>query len=382
MALQSLPGARSLLGPLPYVVPSVGFNANFMTGNGNETYIIGRMRTSDGNSHTIDTTGSSAIGWRNIGCVFSSGTTVLNVGLAAVDTTNGSPGRPVNSGGTTTFDVVCAHTTAGTKPGNNAWTASVPTTGSKTIADGDLVAFAVQYSALGGSDFCQVAYGRAAGNNSVLFPFVGTYQGSFSGVQGSVPGIIVVFNDGAIGYFDASDVVSVYNNQNWNNTSGTKEFGQLYQMPFPMKVCGMYAYMSGSGDLNFNLYSDPLGTPVAQVSHAYTNKISVTTGNPAWLYDYFPTPYNVAANQPIGAVIQPSTSTNVQLYYKTIANAAHRAADPWGTSGYGISRSSGAFANTNSSLDHYYVGLLVSAFDDAAGGGGGGGSGSGYVIGS
>ncbi|WP_210161862.1 hypothetical protein, partial [Bradyrhizobium elkanii] len=92
MALQSLPGARNLLGPLPYLVPSSGFNANFMTGNGNETYIIGRMRTSDGNSHTIDTTGSSAIGWRNIGVVFSSGTTVLNVGLAAVDTTNGSPG--------------------------------------------------------------------------------------------------------------------------------------------------------------------------------------------------------------------------------------------------------------------------------------------------
>jgi hypothetical protein len=61
-------------------------------------------------------------------------------------------------------------------------------------------------------------------------------------------------------------------------------------------------------------------------------------------------------------VFKPGGS-NVSAYFKTLANSAHRIADMWGTSGYGISRASGAFSDANSSLDHYYIGLLVGAFD-------------------
>jgi hypothetical protein len=48
-------------------------------------------------------------------------------------------------------------------------------------------------------------------------------------------------------------------------------------------------------------------------------------------------------------------------------------ADTWGVDGYGISRASGAFSNANSSLDHYYIGLIIGAFDDGAGAGAAGG---------
>ncbi|WP_321177285.1 hypothetical protein [Bradyrhizobium sp. USDA 3256] len=353
-----------------------------MTGNGNAYIVVGRVKTSDGGSHTIDTSGSSALGWRNSNATFSNAGTSVSVGLAAVDTSNGPPGRPVNSAGTITFDVKAVLTGGGGGITNGGWQNNAPTTGTKTIADGDLVAFAVQFTALGGSDFIFATCPRTGSGNSILLPAVSQYTGSFNAQSAFLSNIVITFNDGAIGYFAGGDVASVFNNQNYNNTSSPKEYGQLYQMPFPMKVCGMYAYISNSGDFTLNLYSDPLGTPTVQANQAVSQKTVLTTGNPAWVYAEFGTSYQVAANQPIGAVVTPSTSTNTQLYYKTLASAAHRVADVWGTSGYGISRSSGAFANTNSSLDHYYVGLLVSAFDDAAGGGGGGGSGGGYVIGS
>jgi hypothetical protein len=70
-------------------------------------------------------------------------------------------------------------------------------------------------------------------------------------------------------------------------------------------------------------------------------------------------------------VLKPG-GTKITAYYKTLGAAGHRATDPWGTAGYGISRASGAFANANSSLDHYYIGLLVSALDDAVSAGGAG----------
>ncbi|WP_461353611.1 hypothetical protein [Bradyrhizobium sp. USDA 4454] len=195
-----------------------------------------------------------------------------------------------------------------------------------------------------------------------------------------MPNIIITFADGAYGWIAGSDVLSAINSRIWNSGSTKAEYGQLYQMPFPMKVCGIYCWAAPSGDFTLNLYSDPLGTPVAQKSVTLTQKTIVLNSTPGVIYIEFPTPYSATANQPLGAVMTPGAG-NITGYYKTLGSAGHRASDPWGTSGYGISRSTGAFANANSSLDHYYIGLLVSAFDDAAGGGGGG-SGGGYVIGS
>ena len=72
--------------------------------------------------------------------------------------------------------------------------------------------------------------------------------------------------------------------------------------------------------------------------------------------------YILSAETEIAAVFKPGAS-NIEAYYKTLHSATHRIADAWGTDGYGISRAAGAFANDNSSLDHYYIGLIVGAFE-------------------
>ena len=75
----------------------------------NEALIaIGQIWTSDGASHTINTTGSSSIGWRTSSVTFANGSTVVKIGLAAVDTANGPPARAANAANVITFDVNAA----------------------------------------------------------------------------------------------------------------------------------------------------------------------------------------------------------------------------------------------------------------------------------
>lgn len=368
MALQSITGGFVPIGPRIVSSPSAGFNSISLTAANQAVIYIGRIVTADGGSHTIDTTGSSSIGWRSETTTFASGSTSVSVGLAAVDTSNGPPARAVNSSSVITFDVAAVF--AGGGGGINlGWQTSVPTTGSKTIANGDLVAFAVQMTARGGTDGAIVSFPQTLSTTNLSRPSVSTFTGSYI-ARGGLPDCVITFSDGTLGWFEGSDVFSTVTARAFNSGSATKEYGQLYQLPFPVKVCGIYGYATIGADTDVVLYSDPLGTPVAQKT-ASIDANTLETGSAAPFQEFFSSPYSVLANTPIAAVLKPGASS-ITAFYKTLASAGHRVADPWGTSGYGVSRASGAFSNANSSLDHYYIGLLISAFDDGASGGGGG----------
>jgi hypothetical protein len=330
--------------------------------------MIGHIKTSDGASHTINTTGSSSIGWRSGSVTFSNGSTTVKVGLAAVDTANGPPGRAVNASDVISFDVNASFTGGGGGIAANSWQTSVPTAGTKTIASGDLVALCVQMTARGGADSIGVsAMTITAGVHRPLF--TGFLGGSYT-LQALAPNAIITFSDGAIGFFQAADVFATLGTRTWNSGSGTVEYGQLFKLPFPTKIYGAYGFIDPDADCDIVLYSDPLGTPVAERTTSLdANTMASATGRKFIVT--FASPYTTTANQNIGIVFKPGGS-NVSAYFRTLADAAHRVADPWGTDGYGISRAAGAFADANSSLDHYYIGLILGAFDDGAGSGGGG----------
>ncbi len=376
MTLQNFPGSkRSYIGLNPGITASGPVATNSITSDAaNEAAIfIGHIETSDGGSHTIDTTGSSSIGWRTGSVTFASGSTTFKVGIAPVDTGNGPPGRASNAADVISFDVSASFTGGGGGVTANAWQTSVPTAGTKTIANGDLVAICMQMTARGGADSINITYGHS--NCGAVFnrPALTSFTGAAYAATLGMPIALITFSDGALGWIYGADVASAMTAQTWNSSSGTKEYGQLFNLPFPYKVHGLYGWVfpsSNAADLDFILYSDPLGgSPVAEktVSIDANTIASVATARRTEVM--FAAPYSVAANTNIGAVYKPG-ATNVSAYYKTLNAAGHRVSDPWGTSGYGISRASGAFANANSSLDHYYIGLIVSAFDDGAGGSG------------
>lgn len=365
MAIQSSPAGFFQLGPrLTLDFMSGLATGQVATANQNVNF-IGHVMTADGGSHTIDTTGSSSLGWLTSAVTFASGTTSVAVGLATVDASAGPPARPVRVAGVTTFDVKAVITGGGGGISANAWQTTVPTVGTKTIANGDLVAFTVQVLVRGGSDLIQVGY--SGGSFPTLNRPILTVPSDV--VTQGLPNLIITFSDGTLGWIDGGDVSATAQlTKTWNSGSTIKEYGQLYNMPFPMNICGIYGMTTTSSSRSYVLYSDPLGTPVAEKTVAVANT-SLANGNSNYFYEIFSSPYAVAANQSIGVVIKPTTATNVVAGYKTLQAATHRVTDSWGTSSYGISRNTGAFANINSSLDHFYIGLLVSGISDGAGAG-------------
>lgn len=374
MALANLDG--NFLIPIG-INPFINLNtATVLIDAVNEAAIfIGQIITADGGSHTIDTTGSSSLGWLTGNVTFASGTTVVKVGLAAVDLTVGPPARAVNASNVITFDVSKSLTGGAGGITANAWQTHVPDTGSKTIANGDFVAFAVQMTARGGTDAVSPGYN----NLDVAHhrPTVTAYQAAAYAAQAGLPNLIITFADGVLGFFAGSQIYSARNTLSFNSASVQKEYGQLFQLPFPVKITGIYVWTSPDGDLDLVLYSNPLVTPVAEKT-VRIDVNAVASVIPQKYSALFSSPYSAAADQLIVVAIKPATTTSIDINYKTIANAAHRIADPWGTRGYGVRRASGAFSNINSSLDHHFIGLLVGAFD-AGGAGGGGGSFSGFA---
>lgn len=377
MTLTNLYGSRRI-----YLGPSVASwqstsptstNGAVTLDAANEAAIfIGRIETSDLGSHTIDTTGSSSIGWRSNALTFANAGTTVKVGIAPVDTANGPPARASNAADVISFDVAASFTGGGGGITANAWQTSVPTTGTKTIANGDLVAIAVQMTARGGADSVVVGtFSTGLSHRPTSTTFL---SAAYSGTGGSASNQIICFSDGAFGWISGGLVLSTVTAQTFNSGSATKEYGQLFKLPFPAKIFGIYGWLDPDADTDFILYSDPTGTPVPEKTLSIDSNVVQSTGG-RYFEEWFPAPYSTTADQLVAAVFKPGGS-NISAYYMTLGNAAHRAAHPWGTVGYGISRASGAFADANSSLDHYLVGLIIGAADDATGSGGAPGNGN------
>lgn len=361
MALQSFYGsAFSFVGPDPWLHTTVPAVNNTAIDAANEAVIaIGRVRTSDGGSHTIDTTGSSSIGWRSATVTFSNVGTTVKVGIAPVDTGAGPSGRASNATDVISFDVSKSMTGGGGGITANAYQTHIPDTGTKTIANGDLVAIAIQMTARGGADAVNVT--SSALGSDLHRPLNVAFTGGSYNLPSAVPNFFITFSDGATGWIEGGEIFSTRLTRTWNSGGATKEYGQLYKLPFPAKIYGVYGWVDPDADFDVALYSDPLGTPVAEKTASIdANTVADTQGRR--FRELFASPYTTTADQIICATYKPGGS-NITAYYKTLASATHRASDVWGTQGYGISRASGAFADANSSLDHYYIGLIVGAFE-------------------
>ncbi len=356
--------------------PLVAIGSPFVRGNGsslpsaavttqdavNEAAIMyGHIVTDDGGTHTVDTTGSSSLQWKAGTITFASASTTFKVGLAVMDTSAGPPGRAVNVSDVITFSVSRSMIGGGGGITTNLWHSHTPDSGTMTISNGDFIAFCTQMTARGGTDSVATQCGSIP--NALPRPAVTRFLSGAYGSINQVPNALIVFSDGHRGWFYGGAVFATANtSRTWNSGSSPNEYGNVFQMPFPVKIHGIEAAANVQGDTDFVLYSNPLGTPVAEKT------VSVdlnTIGASIDLYSqyFFASPYSVTANQPIAAIMKPTTATSVASAFKTYNSAADQITEMCGTNGYAVSRSSGAFAAQNSNLDRYSIGILVGAFD-------------------
>jgi hypothetical protein len=366
------------------------FSGLLVNGAEHSITFYGRIFWTDGGTHTVDTTGSSSFQLRTSTAItFASATTVVKFGLAAIDPNVGPPARAVMSGNLVVFDVYSQITQAAMNGiSASTWCTTIPTTGSKTIASGDMLALAFQMTVRGGTDQLGIQ-GMGTVSQSYLPSVTSWTVGSGWQPSGLMPNFIITASDGTLGYLQGSFIADTPNLQTLLNTgSNPIEVGNIWRVPFPCRMYGILVHgwnAVSASDANYVLYSSPFSTPVAERTIVVDGNVTLNLVNFSNAYLLFPTPFDVAPNTDYVLSLKPvNASPNVQLMGKQVIHNDHLMADHLGKACHGVSRAdfSSPFATINSGKNLYAIMAMVGGFDDGTGSGGGGGTTAKYWNGS
>lgn len=301
-----------------------------------------------GGSKTISAAGGGSILWRSDTTTFANAGSTFDIGIQDVSTAS-SPAQ-----GDGTFDVKASFTGGGGGVSTAAINTSVMTTGTKTIAHGDQVAIAFAMTARAGAD--SIIVGAAGTGTEVNASAIGSVVvdntgGTYAPISG-YPLAIIKFDDGTIGYISSTSFIASSGTTAINSTTGTAdEYGNLIVVPWTFHAAGIHDilnFVDNAADCELVLYSDPLGTPVAErVITIDATQLGITaTARP--VTKLFSTPFLMKANIPYAVTVRPTTANNVTLYYEDGVTDSVRIHPP-NSYAYGVRRldNTGAFSDTN-----------------------------------
>lgn len=324
------------------------------------------LSSGPGTSKTISAAGSGKVHWlTGASITFANAGTTLRVGVQDVNTTTGIED--------TTFDVYGDFV-----GGTDTITADAVNTvtmesGTKTITHGDLVAVVLEMTSRAGADTVSVV--RAT--SSMVQPYLTWDNGSGPQRISSAAMVSIQFDDGTIGYFGAGFfALDTETPTAYGSSSTPDEHALVFRLPFEASATGLFAKlasMASGDDFELILYSDPLGTPVAE--RTITQDMDI--GGGGLFYDRpFTTAYTLAANTDYAIALRPTTGNTLSYQRLTFGsgNGNLRQATMLGTNWYYAARTNqtGAFGSTDTTLLPLF-GVYLGQLDDATGGGGGGG---------
>lgn len=322
-----------------------------LNGSGYAVHMTGTIMLENplGGTKTISAAGGGSIVWVAGAVTFSNGSSVFKVGIQDVSTV-ASPAQ-----GDGTFDVYAQFTGGGGGVSANTTNTSVMTSGTKTISHGDLISVVMEMTTRGGTDLINVTRLSDGIFTTTKMPCVTTNtSGSFVDIGNSAPKAYIVFDDGTIGwFFGVNFTIDATSTVNYNSGTGTAdEYGNLIINPFTFYATGIGFFGSVAGnssDAELLLYSDPLGTPVAERTITMdATQISLTTTAENSSYA-FPVPFMLRANTPYGITIRPTTANNITIYYDNTNSSVGGKTGAANGNCYAIRRldNTGAFSDYN-----------------------------------
>lgn len=319
---------------------------------------VGRIRLTSGRgtSKTLNNTSKVHIRFGST-LTWADPTTVLRVGLQGV-----SAGGIEDGVWQVYVDLV---------PGVNAISGGTNmytfTTGSATVTDGLEYALVIEMTARGGTDSVQIQRNDVATIYPMTTIDVGTGVFRFSGGVN----IAIEFADGEVGWFSPHFPTTSTIGANFSDSTTPDERALILTMPFRAVAQSLYARVTNIAtpdDLELILYSDPLGTPVAERTAVFdASFIGDTAGWIELPIDEF----TMKKGQTYAVAIRPTTSNSIALYtlFFGTDGANLRKVTQLGTDWYYAERTnqSGAFGSAElNSLPQ--MGLYIT-FDDGRGGG-------------
>src|SRR5262245_3836884 len=171
--------------------------------------MIGRIYI-DGRPAAAKTLSTGSIQWRTGAVTFSSGSTTVDIGIQDVATGAGPIAQPDG-----TFDVKTTLTGGGGGITANAWQTSTMNSGSKNITHGDLIAVVFDMTARGATDTVTISASNQAIQNLLTMGMptcnaflAGAWQTTNTGGASRAPNIVIVFDDGTLGWIDGTVLCS------------------------------------------------------------------------------------------------------------------------------------------------------------------------------
>lgn len=324
---------------------------------GESLTFIGRVNLQGGagSSKTISSSGGK-IHWHTGITTFADSGTTLRLGIQDVGATGLEDG---------TFDVHADLVGATDTIAGSSIISTAMESGTKTITHGDLIAISFELISRAGADSIAIRrnqQGRA-------FPYFTSDTGSGpakTATQGSCA--TIEFDDGTVGWIGEYFLFPGFTQTLFQVNSTPDERALIFQVPFPCTVSGVIMNMTSVASTdNFEViaYSDPLGTPVAEVTHSFDADLAASASQ-SWFQITFATNLQVTANTKYAIAIRPTTTNTIavsELVYGT-GNEKLLRPTALGENWYSGTRSnqSGAFSETTTTLP--LIGLFLSKFDD------------------
>jgi hypothetical protein len=373
MAIANLT-APLLLCPLPYQPAATEGASNATIDAAGESYFaIGHIRLSSGpgTSKTLDNGGgkvhlsTSSVTFANAGTTMRIG--VQDVSAAGVnDDTWTSEPQGDFVGGT---DVINA---------NDVNDFAIES-GSRSIADGDLIAVGFEFISRGGTD--QIIVPRLNLPYAMYTPHSALDSGAGPALVGLTGHIALEFTDGTIGWFSPMALPFIQESSSTFSSGSTPdEYAMVFRLPFPATCVGLWALVSNTAaadDFELILYSTPLGTPSATKTLSFDSSLYSVGSGGRQVSRPFDAAVSLAANTDYAVALRPTTANTLsfeRIHFGGGGNLAKGLPLGLNWSQYSRTDQSGAFGSQASGTIPLF-GLWLLGFDDGAAGGGGGGTG-------
>ena len=322
-----------------YAAASTVLNAT-----GETVFMVGHVWLENplGGTKTISAAGGGSIVWRTGAITFANGATVFDVGIQDVSATTAP------SQGDGTFDVKASFTGGGGGVTASATQTSVMTAGTKTLAHGQMIAIGMAMTTAGGADSVAVISAGVAITTNLPCTTTNT-SGSY--VRTGWPCAYIVFDDSSIGWIWGGNFLYSSGNAFSVNvdTATADEYANIIIPTTTFRATGVRVSIDINVSATFEaiLYSDPLGTPVAERTITIDGEQSGTANvNDAFLM--FSSYYDMRPWTTYAVAIRPTTTNNLSvLYSDSIAGAVLLGAP--NTYAYACRRigNSGAFSDYN-----------------------------------
>lgn len=230
-------------------------------------------------------------------------------------------------------------------------------TADAALAIGDVVALVIVNGGGGGN---MLLSGWGGGVSGAEFPYGDAYAGSWA-KQGRTLLIVPEYSDGSFApIFGYTDFGALITSTSFNSGSATNRRGNIFQLPFPARANGCWAWVDADGAFTVKLY-DSDGTTVLATTAAITI-FQRQTNSGGLMFFPFTATASLAKNTNYRLAVVPSSVTSLSTYELNGVSAAMLDMFPGGQNCYASVYTSGAWVETTARRG--YLGVLLDAFDD------------------